>query len=67
MEWALGSRCQQEIRDGWESLKGIKIITVAREDQLTTVRSTWMKPQREACHGHRDLGQSLSVETFAHW
>lgn len=46
-------------------MKGVKIITAARKDGLTTVSSTWMKPQREACLGFRDLNKSISVKAIA--
>lgn len=64
MVWELGRRCQQVIRDWWEFLKGVKIITVVRKDGLIIVSSIWMKLQREVCFGFRDLNKSISVKVI---
>ena len=48
MVWESGRRCQRAIRDWWRSWKGIKIRATAREDGLTTVKCTWMKPRSGA-------------------
>lgn len=60
-----GRRCQQAIRDWWQSLKGIETITAAREGQWATGNSTWERPQRQARGSIRDLDESLSTKATA--